>query len=106
MVASSSSNKIVKSHPSSWPEAPSTWAEGDKQIPTSDGKTLLIEQGGRTFRQSPGVNEYSPHSDDMIGPEPGGAQVRAKSSIAGDKGTKAANPRKFSAERTAMGKEA
>ena len=84
------------------------WWDGDKKISTSDGKTLLIKVGGRKFRQGPGVEEYSPHSDDLIGPEPGRDQVAAKSSVPGDKGTKLAAKlrasRKCSAERITAGK--
>ena len=70
------------------PAPPSTWWDGDNKVTTRDGTTLLIEVGGRKLRQGLGVEEYSPHSDDLIGPEPGRDQVAAKSSVPGDKGTK------------------
>ena len=101
-------NKIVISNPASWPAPPSTWWEGDKKGFTSDGQTLLIYVD-RKFSQGPGVEEYSPRLDDLIGPEPGRDQVAATSSVAGDTCTKIAaklgDSTKCSAERITAGKK-
>ena len=102
---------------SSSPFFPRTWKVGDKEYSTGGGKTThcempiryeqgFVKQGTGTIREGPQVNEYSPWSDDLIGPLPVEAVVAAKRTTAGGpRPPYVKDMRKFSAERIAIEKK-